>query len=39
MVYVDNPGSTATAYADSGTALDTQYVYRVKARNTARTSR
>ena len=32
-VYVENTGSTATTYTDTNTALDTRYVYRVKARN------
>ena len=34
-VYVNNTGSTATAYTDTNTELDTRYVYRVKARNEA----
>ena len=32
-VYVDNTGTTATTWTDTGTSLDTRYVYRVKARN------
>ena len=34
-VYVEDTGNTATTYADTNTALDTRYVYRVKARNSA----
>ena len=32
-VYVDNTGSDATTWTDTGTSLDTRYVYRVKARS------
>ena len=35
QVYVNDTGSTATSYTDTGTLLDTRYVYRVKARNSA----
>ena len=35
LVYVENTGSTDTSYTDTGTSLDTQYVYRVKARSSA----
>ena len=32
-IYVSDTGSTATTYTDTGTDLDTRYVYRVKAKN------
>ena len=32
-IHVSGTGSAATTYTDTGTALDTRYVYRVKARN------
>ena len=35
QVYVNDTGSTATSYIDTGTSLDTRYIYRVKARNSA----
>ena len=34
-IYAGDTGSTATQYTDTDTALDTRYVYRVKARNPA----
>ena len=33
IVYASDTGNTATAYTDTGTALDTKYWYHVKAEN------
>ena len=35
LAYEDDTGSTSTSFTDTTTALDTLYVYRVKARNSA----